>query len=499
MTIATLARRGLTATAVLLVAMACAEEEEPPMYQAITIEERNIVVSASAAGQIEPVTTVEVKSKASGEIRQVNVETGDAVATGDLLVKVDPRVPGNALRQAEVDLEVAQAQLANAESQQRRSAELYETQSITETEWEQANLSVANARAQLVRAERSLEDAKIAFEDTDVRAPIDGIIIEKAVEIGTVISSATNNVSGGAVLLRMANLDTVQVRSLIDETDIGKIQPGMPVTITVDAYPNRPFRGAVLKIEPQATVQQNVTMFPVLARIGNDGLLLKPGMNAEVEVHVGDRQNAVAVPNGALRTDRDVASAALVLGLDPNSVREQVADARQAAANAANGPGSAGATTNGPAEASGRETMDFNGRQIELPEGITAAQVREVFSKMRSGGGPQALSAEDRQIMTRLRSAGGGGGRAGGARRGQSNNDFLFGGNYIVFVLREGAPTAVPVRTGLTDLDFSEVRSGLAVGDTVLLLPSASLIANQQEWQERIGRVTRNSGLPIGR
>jgi len=212
----------------------------------LPVSTRDIVVSASAAGSVEPVRTVEVKSKASGEILEVRVETGDRVRPGQLLVKVDPRVPQNALRQAEADLEVAKAQLTNAEAQFRRSEELYKSQSITETEWETAVLNSANAKAQLVRAERSAEDARISFEDTDVRAAIEGTIIEKAVEVGTVISSATSNVSGGAVLLRMANLDTVQVRSLVDETDIGKIEAGMAVQITVDAYPNRPFRGQVL-------------------------------------------------------------------------------------------------------------------------------------------------------------------------------------------------------------------------------------------------------------
>src|SRR5574341_2581520 len=137
-----------------------------------------------------------------------------------------------------------------------------------------------------------------------------------------VIQSATSNVGGGTTLLQMANLDTVQVRGLVDETDIGKIQPGMSVTITVDAFPNRPFDGTVLKIEPQATVQQNVTMFPVLVRIPNPNHLLKPGMNTEVEVHVGERQNVLAIPNAALRTQRDVSSAAQVLGLDPQPAQQ---------------------------------------------------------------------------------------------------------------------------------------------------------------------------------
>lgn len=479
---------------------ACGAEQEAPVYQMVPVSTQDIVVSASAAGTVEPVTTVEVKSKASGEIMQVRVETGDEVRTGQLLVKVDPRVPRNALDQAQADLEVARAQLANAHSQLRRAEELYKTQSITEQEFETANLQSANAKAQLVRAQRGFEDARIAFEDTEVKAPINGVIIEKNVEMGTVISSATREVGGGTVLLRMANLDTVQVRALVDETDIGKIRPGMPVTITVDAYPNQPFRGDVLKIEPQATVLQNVTMFPVLVRIPNRQSLLKPGMNAEVEVHVGSRENVLAIPNAALRTQRDISSAAAVLGLEMPEVQAQLADAaRAAAAGEAGQAGRAslgGSTANGPA----KPTITLpNGRTVELPEGLSEERARAIMEKMRSGGGFQALSAEERGIVQRV-FRGGGPGRARGGRgdRGGATAgglEYLFGGNYIVFALRGGEPRAVPVRTGLTDLDYSEVVSGLGESDTVLVLPSASLLASQQEWQERINRV-RGGGLP---
>jgi HlyD family secretion protein len=279
----------------------------------------------------------------------------------------------------------------------------------------------------------------------------------------------------------------------VDETDIGKIQPGMEVTITVEAYPNRPFRGRVLKIEPQAEVTQNVTMFPVLVRIANPESLLKPGMNAEVEVHVGERRGVVAVPNGALRTERDWTSAAMVLGLDEEAVRQQLADARQAQQE---GQGSFGgsAATDGQTDSTeaGRETCNMQGREFEPPEGVTCEQISAVFRKMREHGGPQALDAGERQVLQKMRSAMGGQGQG---RRQQQSNEYLFGGNYVVFTLVETGVAAVPVRTGLTDLDFSEVITGLTEADTVLLLPSASLLASQQEWQDRMNRV-RSRSLP---
>ncbi|MGB5673564.1 MAG: HlyD family efflux transporter periplasmic adaptor subunit, partial [Gemmatimonadota bacterium] len=367
--------------------------------------------------------------------------------------------------------------------------------------------------------------------------------LSRNVEVGSVIQSASQNVSGGSVLLRMADLDTVQVRTLVDETDIGKLSAGLPVTITVDAYPGQDFRGSVLKIEPEALEQQNVVMFPVLVRIGNEEGLLRSGMSCEVEIHLGSSKGVLAVPNAALRTDGDVASAAQVLGLDMTVVREQL-EAR---------PGSrpSAAPSGQPAATAGGETITFRDREITLPEGLTAAEVQPVLDKIQSGGF-QSMTEEDRAIMARVRDAGGmGGQRAGGQRpagaggqrpggaggqrpggaAGQPTQAGASGaapaedgaeaeaapvgrttitdlaGRYVVFVMRDGVPTAVRIRTGLTDMDYSEVLSGLTASDSVLVLPSAALVQSQQELQDRIEQrtggampgMTGGGGRPPGR
>ncbi|HXG43294.1 MAG TPA: efflux RND transporter periplasmic adaptor subunit [Gemmatimonadales bacterium] len=476
----------LTLVSFLALAAACAKEEAPrPVYQAVPVARRDIVVSARANGTIEPDTTVEVKSKASGEILEIRVETGDVVRRGDLLIRIDQRQPRNTLAQAQADLEVAKAQLANAESQRRRADELFQARAITEAEHDQAVLDYANAKAAVVRAQVAVENAQIRLDDTDVRAPISGTVIEKSVERGQVISSPTSDVGGGTVLLKMADLNLVQVRTLVDETDIGKIAPGLRATVIVDAYPNRPFEGVVRKIEPLATVQQNVTMFPVLVRIQNREGLLKPGMNAEVEIHVGRRDGVLAVPNAALRTPRDVASAAQVLGLTEAEVQAELARADAAA-------GDSTAPVRPTAAAPQGNTMTLpDGRQIPLPEGVTEKQVRDIFQKRMSGG--QVTPAERALLQQVFRNAGFGGGGGGVRRAGAA--DPRFGGSYIVFVLRGNRPVPVRIRTGLTDLDYSEVVSGLSEGDSVLILPSAGLIQSQAEFKERIQRMT-GGGIP---
>ena len=487
------------AAALFLGLAACKKEEPAPLYEAIAVARRDLTVSASASGAIEPVLTVDVKSKASGEIIEMLVETGDDVRQGQLLSTIDPRVPRNSLAQADANLVVAQAQLTNAKAALDRADTLYMTQSITEAEYETAKLGYANANAQVVRAQTDLENARDRMTDTRIRAPLNGTIIAKNVELGTVISSPTQDVGGGTLLFRMANLDTVQIRTLVDETDIGKIQPGLEATIVVDAYPNRPFRGNVLKIEPLASVQQNVTMFPVLVRIANPDHLLKPGMNTEVEIHVGERDNVLAIPYSALRTQRDLASAAAVLGLEPQVVQEQLAAAAGPPAgrpDADSGSASLGGrtTASGTAPAGGPRADSLtmpDGRKLALPPGVSAEQARGLMRKRFSG---QQLSADEEALWQRLRAVfarAGGGGRPGG----NANRNGGGTGNYVVFALRDGRPTAVPIRTGLTDLDYIEVLSGLTEQDTVLVLPSASLITSQAEFRERFQRFT-GGGLP---
>ena len=473
---------------------ACTQAEPAPLYEKIPVERRDIILSASAAGSIQPILTVDVKSKASGEIIAMPVETGDEVRPGQLLARIDPRIPQANLEQAQAALEVAQAQLANARAQLGRSDTLFKAQAITETEYENAKLAYAQANAQVVSAKTNLQTAKDAMEDTQVRAPLKGTVIQKNVELGTVISSPTRDVGGGTVLLRMANLDTVRVQALVDETDVGKVQPGVPVTITVDAYRSRPFGGRVLKIEPQAQVSQNVTMFPVLVNILNTEHLLKPGMNANVDIHVGRREGVLAIPNGALRTPRDVASAAQVLGLDAQQVQQQLAaGARADAAPRAGGDTGAsvggGSKTLHAAEAPlGATFTTRDGRTITLPPGVTPEQVRAAFAQRMSGA---ELTPAEQALLTQVR----GQSQREAGRAAGSGPSAGPSGSYIVFALRGGRPVPVAIRTGLTDQDFIEVTSGLTDQDTVLVLPSASLVQAQQDMQRRFQNVT-GGGLP---
>lgn len=480
-------RKGIVVALFVLLG-ACTEEQPQsvaPIYETAPVETRAIAVSVDAAGVIEPEITVEVKSKASGEILAMHAETGDVVETGSLLVEIDQRTPSNQLDQAVAELEAARARRTIAETQMERSETLFGSGTVTETEFEQSQLEFANAEAQVIRMEVAVENARIAMDDTEVRAPITGTIIERNVEPGTVISSSTQNVSGGSILLKMADLTTVQVRTLVDETDIGKIRPGMQTRVTVAAYPNQPFDGQVLKIEPQAIVEQNVTMFAVLIRLENRGDLLKPGMNAEVSIQIENREAVSVVPTMALRAESDIPTAALMLGMAEPELRERL-------------------RSSAPEGVELAAPEDRGRAGSPLPDGVDMSQMQAIMQKRRNG---ETLTAEEQalvgQIQQRVQAAGGGmggmsggGGGFGGGRSvaQESVTDYQFGGDYWVVTMKDGAPVPQAVKTGLTDLEYSEIIAGLEPDAEVLLLPSSSLFeqtaAIQSFISQRFGSAT---------
>lgn len=306
------------------VAACGAKQDKAPVIPAAAAARRTIVIDAEATGVIEPINIVEVKSKASGLITKMPVETGVLVRPGDLLVQIDTRDVQNQYDQADADYKAAQAKLAVSESQKKRSDGLYKARVITAQEHESASLDFESAKANIVRTAAALDLAKQRLEDATVVATVAGTVIEKDVSLGQVITSATSSFGGGTTIIKMADLNQVRVRALFNETDIGQVRAGQASTVTVDAYPDRRFQGRVEKIEPQAVVQQNVTMFPVLVNLDNREGLLKPGMNGDVSVLVDERPQVIAVPNDAVKNVREAAATAAMLRLDADSVQADV-------------------------------------------------------------------------------------------------------------------------------------------------------------------------------
>ena len=296
--------------------------KETQFYKKQETVPKKLEVSIEASGVIEAISSVEIKSKASGEVLFLGAEVGDFVDKGFMLAQIDQRTANNIVDQTKSDLEAAKVRLLNAESQYDRGIELHKNSSISDKDFEDIKENYAQAKSTLVRNEVSYENAKIALDDTEVKSPLDGTIISRPVEVGQVISSPTSAFGEGSILMTMADLSKVRVRALVDEIDVGKVSLGQNVSIKVAAYRDKEFIGTVSKIEPKAYVQQNVTTFPVLIDINNKDNLLLIGMNTDVEIQILNKEVSLSVPTMSLRTRKDIYTAAAILDIEKETIDE---------------------------------------------------------------------------------------------------------------------------------------------------------------------------------
>lgn len=478
---------GRALIAVLLISGCAKKKEVMQVTQTDTVGRQTIVVDAQATGSVEPINVIEVKSKASGQITAMPVEIGTQVKAGDLLVQIDTRDVKNQFDQSMADLKSAEASLSVAQAAKKRADEMFAARVITTPEYETAQLALTQAQSQIVRATTNLDLARQRMEDATVVAPVSGTIIAKPVSLGQVIASATGSVSGGTTLLMMADLTKVRVRALVNETDIGRVRAGQPARVTVDAYPDRPFQGSVEKIEPQAVVQQSVTMFPVIISLNNNEGFLKPGMNGEVSMIIDRRENVLAVSNDAVRTVREAALAATFVGLNPDSVTAQVREMQAQMNGGAAGGGSGRPAVDAPAAlpvdaSSGGDT------------GGNAAAAAGARGGRNAAGGSPGASPSGRNGRNGRGGAGGGGAQSGAAS-GASQPSATRPRTGLVFV-QTAAGKYEPrlVRLGASNYDYSEVLSGLSEGEIVASLAVAALQAKRDQQNDRFRSMS--GGVP---
>jgi HlyD family secretion protein len=525
-----------------LFAAACSKDKKPALTIPVEpVERQTIVVSAEATGVVEPINVIEVKSKSSGQIVAMPVEIGTYVKAGDLLVQLDTRDTRNAYAQAKADLDAALIKLRVSKTARDRAEQLFKERIITSAENEAAEVDYANSQATVLRNRAALDLRAQSLEEATVRAPVAGTIIEKPVALGQVIASGTGTAGGGTTILKMADLTKIRVRTLVNETDIGNVRAGLPATVTVDAFPDRPFTGIVEKIEPQATIQQSVTMFPVLVSIDNTTGLLMPGMNGEVSIETQRRDNALAVSNDAVRSPNEASSVATLLGLNPDSVRAQLASQRgsfagqRGQAGGAQNAGAPNAAQNFQGQRQGQGGGQGRQGGFNLPQvtddqcqKVTAALAKhpdaqtklgELRTKMMNGElDRQAMQAESQKIYAaagvdaqvaracsfRQRQGGRstqGGAQSGAAQSGTASTGAFQGGQAgrargrrgMVFVVKGGKYTPKVVQLGVSNYDVSEVLSGLNEGDSVAILNVAAMQAQQQA---SLDQVRNRGGVP---
>tara|TARA_B100001029_G_C15059867_1_gene457478 strand:+ start:1374 stop:2564 length:1191 start_codon:yes stop_codon:yes gene_type:complete len=296
------------------------DNKDTQFYKKQETVPQTLEVSIEASGVIEAISSVEIKSKASGEVLFLGAEVGDFVDKGFMLAQIDQRTANNIVDQTMSDLDAAKVRLINAESQYERGIELHKNSSISDKDFEDIKENYAQAKSTLVRNEVSYENAKISLDDTVVKSPINGTVISRPVEVGQVISSPTSAFGEGSILMTMADLSKVRVRALVDEIDVGKVSIGQTVSIKVAAYRDKEFIGTVSKIEPKAYIQQNVTTFPVLIDINNKDNLLLIGMNTDVVIEILNKDVTLSVPTMSLRTRKDIYTAASLLDIKKENI-----------------------------------------------------------------------------------------------------------------------------------------------------------------------------------
>jgi HlyD family secretion protein len=302
----------VTVTGLSAAAMFGRRGNDAPSVATGVVSRGSIVAAVSATGTLEAVDTVQVGSQVSGTIQSLNADFNSIVRKGQVLARLDPsfiqadieRAKANLLG-AEADVERLKVQLSDAEVKLGRARELEARQLIARTDLEAAEIAqrtfqaqVKAASAQVTQAQAALAEAQVNLQKTVITSPIDGIVISRSVELGQTVAAS---LQAPTLFTIAADLGRMQLKASIDESDLGNIKDGQPVTFRVDAYPTDVFHGRVEQVRLNPVIEQNVVTYAAIVSAPNAELKLKPGMTATLTVEVTRRDNVLRVPNAALR------------------------------------------------------------------------------------------------------------------------------------------------------------------------------------------------------
>jgi HlyD family secretion protein len=293
---------------------------------ALPVSRGEIIDTVGSTGTLQAVTTVQVGSQVSGNISWLGADFNSIVKEGQVIARLDPSLFQAQMDQSKANLLKAQADVARAkadvdrnrvalvDAQQKytRAKELSAKQLVTQQDLDSAKLAVDTAesalqssiaaqnssQASVVQAQASLSQAQVNLDHCTINAPIDGIVIQRSVDVGQTVAAS---MQAPTLFIIAADLTKMQVNANIDEADVGRIRPQQTVTFRVDAYPGEEFQGSVAQIRLQPVVVQNVTTYATIINVPNPQLKLKPGMTANLRVQIARRADVLRVPNAALR------------------------------------------------------------------------------------------------------------------------------------------------------------------------------------------------------
>jgi HlyD family secretion protein len=396
-----------------------------PKYRTAIVDKGDITQTVTATGALSAVTTVKVGSQVSGIIAKLYVDFNSKVKKGDMLAELDPTPFQEKVNQNAAALEKAQVEMRNAGISLERQKALKAQGLAPQADFDAAQANYDSARASVNQAAASLKQAKTDLSYTKINAPIDGVVVDRQYDVGQTVAASFQ----APTLFTIAqDLTKMQVSADVSESDIGRVQVGEPVRFTVDAYPERQFRGRVSQIRLNATVNQNVVTYPVIVEVPNPDLMLRPTMTANVTIDVATTKDVLRVPNAALRWKPEVTTASAA-GASPEERATKGADTGGAGRQFGQGAGGAGAAGGGAASGG---------------QGAAGGQAG-------AGGGPGGAGP-------------GGSGRPGGGQRGPRPTTVYEAAG------PKAEPKPVEIRTGITDGRFTQVLSGdLKPGDSVIV------------------------------
>ena len=275
-----------------------AEAHEAPAYRFATITRGDLESTVSATGALSAVTTVQVGTQVSGQVSQIYVDFNNRVKKGQLLARIDPTLQQQAVLEAQAGLVRAQADLERTKAEYERNKTLFDAKVLTATEFSNAQYSYTVAQSSVKSAQVALDRARKNLGYTEIYAPIDGVVVERNVDVGQTVAAS---LSAPQLFLIANDLAQMQILASVDESDIGLIRDGQDVRFTVQAYPNQTFTGTVRQVRLQSATTENVVNYTVVVSVANPKGALLPGMTATVDFLTGSADDALIAPNAALR------------------------------------------------------------------------------------------------------------------------------------------------------------------------------------------------------
>jgi HlyD family secretion protein len=292
----------VSAVAVLAVGawlvVAGARKNETSALRLAAVERGDLEATVSSTGTLSAVTTVQVGTQVSGKIVAIHVDFNDRVKKGQLIAEIDPVLSQQAVRDAQAGLERAQAQLEQTRVEYERNKTLFERKVLTEIDFNTAKYNFDVARAGVKSAQVDLDRARQNLAYTNIYAPIDGVVVERDVDVGQTVAAS---LSAPQLFLIANDLSQMQILAAVDESDIGAIHEGQSARFTVQAYPNQTFSGSVKQVRLQSKTTENVVNYTVVVSVANPNGKLLPGMTATIDFLTGSAKDVLLVPNAALR------------------------------------------------------------------------------------------------------------------------------------------------------------------------------------------------------